>query len=618
MNIKKRLAIFATISIFFVVIICVVGGISFKNIQHIEQLKMVLNTTIKAVEENRLVEKTYLEFRSDELVNDFNSAAKVVSDSINAFEASSSSQEFEGKIATLRDNLSFYEDTFNKAVATYNDNQRVKEEISSLLDESLGYLALMNKSLTEKQAELQMEGENLGMDELTLVNVIRDCRISFLQLQNLQSQFQATGDDKYVAQFKELSANDAKVNISSLVTLSDALDNESFLENSKKISETLETFTVDIQKSIALGQKQQEYVKLLNDTGSEMVNTVSEIIEISNAQIESQKNKAITIVLSVVCVGIAIFVGVSFAIIRSITNSIYRIVVAIREGTSSVSKGARDIAVASTALAADAAKQAASLEEASSSLEEMSSMIKRNSESTQQANEFMSETNQVVSHTGKSMEQLIASIDEIDKASEETAKIIKAIDEIAFQTNLLALNAAVEAARAGEAGKGFAVVAEEVRNLALRSAEAASDTSVLIDGTTKKTHAGSDIAMEANKTFSDVGDSASKVASLLSEIAEASKEQSIGIDQLNSSVSSIDNITQQYAIEIQKFSESSELMTNQAIEMEKAVKQLEVLIGADSSKGLFSDDSDHSEEVLGEETTSQEQVTDEATEFEFV
>ncbi len=322
MNIKKRLAIFAAISIFFVIAICVVGGISFRNIQHIEQLKTVLNTTLKAVEENRLVEKTYLEFHSDKLVEDFDSTTKTVSGAINAFEKANSSQESATKIANLRDSLALYRDTFNQAVTNYNENRGVKKEISALLKESLDGLELMNQSLNEKQAELQMEGDNLGMDELTLVNVVRDCRIVFLQLQNLQSQFQATGDDKYVAQFEELSTGDAQMNISSLVTLSDALDNASFLEESKKIEESLKTFTVNIKKSIALGQKQQGYVKQLNDTGSNMVRTVDEIIEISNAQIDSQKSKAITIVLSVVCIGIAMFVGVSFVIIRSITSSI--------------------------------------------------------------------------------------------------------------------------------------------------------------------------------------------------------------------------------------------------------------------------------------------------------
>ena len=135
----------------------------------------------------------------------------------------------------------------------------------------------------------------------------------------------------------------------------------------------------------------------------------------------------------------------------------------------------------------------------------------------------------------------------ISKASEETSKIIKTIDEIAFQTNLLALNAAVEAARAGEAGAGFAVVADEVRNLAMRAAEAAKNTADLIEGTVKKVQDGSLLVATTNDAFSQVKESTTQVGNLVSEITEASKEQSSGIEQVNIAISEMDKVVQQNA-----------------------------------------------------------------------
>jgi methyl-accepting chemotaxis protein len=148
----------------------------------------------------------------------------------------------------------------------------------------------------------------------------------------------------------------------------------------------------------------------------------------------------------------------------------------------------------------------------------MASMTRQNAENSAQADNLMQEANQVVETANSSMAQLIDAMGDISKASEETSKIIKTIDEIAFQTNLLALNAAVEAARAGEAGAGFAVVADEVRNLAMRAADAAKNTAALIEGTIKKVEGGSDLVLETNESFKEVAERTSKVGELVAEI----------------------------------------------------------------------------------------------------
>ena len=194
-----------------------------------------------------------------------------------------------------------------------------------------------------------------------------------------------------------------------------------------------------------------------------------------------------------------------------------------------------------------ASRQAASLEETSSSLEEMASMTRQNAANTAQANQLMAEAADVIRSADRSMVELTGSMKEIASASEQTQKIIKTIDEIAFQTNLLALNAAVEAARAGEAGAGFAVVADEVRNLAMRAAEAAKNTTALTEDIVRKVKNGENLVSTTYEAFQAVTGRSAKVVNLVAEVAAASQEQSQGVDQLNSAVAEMNDVTQQNA-----------------------------------------------------------------------
>jgi methyl-accepting chemotaxis protein len=170
-------------------------------------------------------------------------------------------------------------------------------------------------------------------------------------------------------------------------------------------------------------------------------------------------------------------------------------------------------------------------------------------------------------------------MDDITKASEDTSKIIKTIDEIAFQTNLLALNAAVEAARAGEAGAGFAVVADEVRNLAMRAADAARSTAGLIEETVRKVKDGSALMSSTNRAFGQVTESADKVADLVGEIAAASREQAQGTEHVNKAVSEMDKVTQQNAASAEESASAAEEMNAQAESMKAMVNDLMALIG---------------------------------------
>jgi len=245
----------------------------------------------------------------------------------------------------------------------------------------------------------------------------------------------------------------------------------------------------------------------------------------------------------------------------------------VAESVEQVTSASNQIAEGSQSLAQGASEQASSLEEVSSSLEEMASMTKQNADNSNQA-KTLADTSRGAAQTGnEAMTRMTEAINKIKTSSDQTAKIVKTIDEIAFQTNLLALNAAVEAARAGEAGKGFAVVAEEVRNLAQRSAEAAKNTADMIEESVKNAEGGVRITEEVAKGLGEIVDGIAKVTDLVGEIAAASNEQAEGIEQVNVAVAQMDKVTQQNAANAEESASGAEELNSQSEELQAMVSE---------------------------------------------
>ncbi len=313
---------------------------------------------------------------------------------------------------------------------------------------------------------------------------------------------------------------------------------------------------------------------LADDMASTGMKRTVEAADSSNARL------AISSSAILVGAGVALVTGVviAFAIIRGTSRVLTRVADGLNETSEHVSTAANQVASASQSLAEGSSEQAAGLEETSASLEEMASMTKRNADGAQQAKEISNLTRRSADVGAEHMQEMRQAMAAIKASSDEIAKIVKTIDEIAFQTNVLALNAAVEAARAGDAGMGFAVVADEVRSLAQRSAQSARETTAKIEDAIRKSEHGVVISAKVAEALTDIVEKARRVDTLVAEIATASSEQSQGISQVNTALSQMDKITQSNAAGAEEGAAAAEELSAQAIAMQKSVVELRSLI----------------------------------------
>jgi methyl-accepting chemotaxis protein len=273
---------------------------------------------------------------------------------------------------------------------------------------------------------------------------------------------------------------------------------------------------------------------------------------------------------------------------RSITRPLQKVADDLIVGASQTTASAAQVSASSQSLAEGSGEQAASIEETSSSLEELSSMTRRNADNSQKANELSKQTRVAADKGVSDMQQMTAAMQAIKVSSDDIAKIIKTIDEIAFQTIILALNAAVEAARAGEAGMGFAVVADEVRNLAQRSAQAAKETAAKIEGAISKTAQGVELSNKVSQALNDIVTKARQVDELAAEVAGASQEQTQGINQINTAVGEMDRVTQSNAATAEESAAAAEELNAQAETMKKSVADLLQLVSGQARPAFAS------------------------------
>ena len=294
------------------------------------------------------------------------------------------------------------------------------------------------------------------------------------------------------------------------------------------------------------------------------------------ARARSLRNGVIIVIGTVLLLSVTIYVLVT----RCIQKPIARIVARLGEGFTAITDLINKLSSSNNTLAEGACRQAAATEEIASSMETVTSTTRHNTESSTQASTLATQALASADNGTKAVSRMSVAMQEIKKASDETFKVVKTIEEIASQTNLLALNAAVEAARAGESGRGFAVVAEHVRSLAMRSSEAARNTATLIQESVKRAEAGVHIGEEVSHALADIAGQNRKVSDLLNEVAATSSEQTNGIRSVGNGIEEINKVSQDNASGASENASSSTELSEETRKLDAVVDELRAMVGA--------------------------------------
>ncbi len=428
---------------------------------------------------------------------------------------------------------------------------------------------------TSKLASDRAAADALVNDRLWKADVADAMIRQSLFCRRNEKNFMLRGDQEYAEKFA-VCAKDVETSVAELTA---KVTDQAIKDQIEASLAKARAYQAGFDQWVALWQQQQQAKATMGDAAYEFMARCDELESMQEArQDEVAKTSELAMLVGAV-VGTALGAVLAFFITRSITRALQRIITGLAAGAQQTASAAGQVSSSSQSLAEGASEQAAAIEETTSSVEEMSSMIKQNADNAQEARNLAAAARGSADTGGEAMGRMSSAIGDIKKSSDETAKIIKTIDEIAFQTNLLALNAAVEAARAGEAGKGFAVVAEEVRNLAQRSAEAAKNTSSMIEDAGKNADNGVAISKEVAVALGEIAERSRKVNDLIAEIAAASSEQSQGIDQINSAVGQMDQVTQSNAANAEESAAASEELSAQAEGMQDMVNELVALVG---------------------------------------
>ncbi len=557
LNVKHKLYI---PNIFYLVLLVIAISFFFSYnslIEHLSETRAASDRLLKSVRETALNTKGYLykEFPYEQLEKDY----VTLLDDARGHDLSIDVGEIWKQVERIHE--------------IENRNLQIEKEIYQKADFSISQSDSYIKQVSEKLAGEETRAEVTTLERLVIIgasiNTSSNYNIKHL-FARLKDNFEVKSD---IVGFIDILISNVEKDIENLAGTSF----EAMAKGAREANLVI--------KDLIL-----EYIKNVEDK-NDIQKQIFSGIEKGLAEIDAlnqKRNKdfftrvgayfqGIVVIIFIVSV---IGVAMSFFLARSISKGLRGIIKSLSRGSDQMTSAAARLSSSSMTLARGTTEQAASIEQTSASLEQISATTRQNADNAHETNQITTREAAANFETVKErMGRMKSSIEKTVAASEETAKIIKTIDEIAFQTNLLALNAAVEAARAGEAGAGFAVVADEVRNLAMRAAEAAKDTEELIHNSNNHIKEAAELneqvvdAMGANEEISE------KVAALVGEVAAASKEQAKGIEQISHAMAEMDKVTRQNADSAADSSNISEEMTDQSSDVMAKIHELANLAG---------------------------------------
>ena len=477
----------------------------------------------------------------------------------------------------MRENVENFEKDFDKIgklLNSLNETVNEKKRLHKYVFEDAGVSAvkladeLKNKFLTETKER------TLACDVQTAVVFMQQ---NYLIAKNNYEKSQEVLD----------YGKQAQQNLEKFDALNISADAKQTVE---KIKKTLDDYISGMNLLIVERSKSEIAVKNFSES-QKVLDDLNEIyyadsdIGVENAELVSKSLRIaiLTLIGGLTLTVIFAFVSAGF-VVKATAGKISGAITGLSEISGKLSTASSEISNEAQTSADGAGKQASNLEEISASLNEIASMTKQTADNAKNVETFVKSSVNKTNASKEAMERLQAAVVEIKKSSDETAKILKDIDDIAFQTNLLALNAAVESARAGEAGKGFSVVAEEVRNLARRSAESAKKTAQLIEGSQKSSVRGVDLTKETAEIIEEITQESSKIVIIVTEITDAAQEQSKSVSQVSAAVEDLDKITQINAASSQELSATSHDLSSQAHAMNGLVDDLVKVVEGKNAK----------------------------------
>ncbi len=501
------------------------------------------------------------------------------------------------------------------AAITYSDLRRINQQVSDM---------------TDVQFEIFKINEELSYN--------------LSERASLARAYMLYGNESYVESFEELSEEYSQAQ-ETLLRMDDTEENRNAAERSDAwfTSVKQELFPAvargNEEEIVAIGTKIAEETQALVEINKEHAQNRADNIEGIKKEIAGSQTRIIIILFTSTGIAIALALVIGFILANSITTPVKKLVDVsgriaggdldveidirskdeigmlakafaamtdnlndvmsnINAAAEQVAEGAKQVSGSSVDLAQGATEQASAIEELTASIEEISAQTTKNAEHANEANKLAETAKSNAVQGNSQMQAMLKAMEEINEASGNISKIIKVIDEIAFQTNILALNAAVEAARAGQYGKGFAVVADEVRNLAARSANAAKETTAMIEGSIKKTEGGTKIAKETAAALNEIVDAVARAAALVSDIAVASNEQAGGISQINQGFMQVSQVVQTNSATSEESAAASEELMEQADMLKGQITKFKIRKASRANRGHGGADEKLSPELI--------------------